>query len=95
MTVTLLEEAPPLLAVTKEQAGRRPGAVWREADRGNIVVVYGPQDGTACVVMPLTSELLAFLGHDPGTVRSLLDGTTDDSLVSPEVAEVRKQMGTA
>lgn len=75
----------PLLAVTKSQAGRKPGAVWREADRGNIVVVYGPQDGTACLVVPCNASELKAHGYDPAAVNELLDGTTDDSL-GPEAA---------
>jgi len=84
--MTVLEEAPPLLAVTKSQAGRKPGSVWREADRGAIVVVYGPQDGTACLVVPCSESALKALGYDPAAVRVLLDGTADDNL-GPEAQD--------
>jgi hypothetical protein len=82
-TLAAAVAASPVLAVTKEQARRRPGAVWREADRGTDLVVYGVQDSTAVLVTLATPEVLRFLGHDPDQVRALLDGP-GDSLGPPE-----------
>jgi hypothetical protein len=73
-------ETISLLVAAKSQAGRAPGAVWRNADRGIDVIIVGPQDGTAVVVTRMTDGLLRHLGHDPAAVRALLDGSVDDSL---------------